>query len=121
MLVLNAAQALPMAPEMFHAGAAVSAMAMPAGTAAADHSCGHVETRHGDGPATAHAASADDCCGTTSSAGGACHCPTMCAPALLPLPVLAIGAPSPRVAHAPAPIYRTPRRPDAPPLRPPQR
>jgi hypothetical protein len=116
MLVLNAAHALPMAAMAQAVSAsATSAMTMPAAMAAGHMmSCDHAAPDHAD-PSLA-----DDCCGT-GAADGACHCPTMCAPALLPVPMLSVAAHRPHMALAPGLIDSAPRRPVSPPLRPPQR
>ena len=118
MLVLNAAHALPMAA-MAHAGSAstASAMTMPVAMAIGQMRCDHAVPDHA-GPS--RAAHADDCCGA-GAADGACHCPTMCAPALLPVPVLSVAAHRPHMALAPSLIDTAPHRPTSPPLRPPQR
>lgn len=119
MLVLNTAHALPFAA-MAHAGGGTSAapvMAMPHAMSEGHMGCGDVTPDHA-GPS--RDAPADHCCGA-GAADGACHCPTMCAPALLPVPALSIAAHRPHVALASGLIDTAPHRPTSPPLRPPQR
>ena len=130
MLVLNAAQAVPMAA-MVHAGsapphAASMAMPAPAGAVVGHHhaASSHVASRDASSPLM-HAAVADDCCNAGhgmphAPASSSCHCATMCAPALLPVPELTVAARLPLAMIAPAAVSTALHRPAAPPLRPPQ-
>ncbi len=106
MLVLNTAHALPMVGMGATATAPAAMIAMMANheTAAA----------HAAPPVSPH------CDGGAGMADGGCHCPTMCAPALLPVPALTVALELPPVALAPRPVDTAPRRPASPPLRPPQ-
>src|SRR5690242_5743611 len=106
MLVLNTAHALPMVGmgAMATGPAAMTAM-MTSHEAAAAHAMP---------PASPH------CDGGAGMADGGCHCPTMCAPALLPVPALTVALQLSPVALAPRPVDTAPRRPASPPLRPPQ-
>lgn len=106
MLVLNTAHALPMVGmgAMAMAPAAMTAM-MPNHEAAAAH---------------AMPSASPHCDGGAGMADGGCHCPTMCAPALLPVPALTVVLQLSPVALAPRPVDTAPRRPASPPLRPPQ-
>lgn len=130
MLVLNAAQAVPMAA-MVHAGSALphaASMAMPAPASAIvgyhHAAAGHVAPQDASS-SVAPAAVADDCCNAGhglphAPASSSCHCATMCAPALLPVPGLTVAARLPLAMIAPAAVPTAPQRPAAPPLRPPQ-
>ena len=108
MLVLNAAHALPMvgmsAMATAHAAMTEAAM-MTSQPAAADHAAP---------PASPH------CDAGACMLDGGCHCPTMCAPALLPVPALTVALQLSPTALAPRPVDTAPRRPASPPLRPPQ-
>lgn len=126
MLVLNAAHALPMAAAG-QVGSAIPAttgmlagMAMPAGASAGHPRCDEAAASHADHSSAAQPAHADDCCGA-GHADASCHCPALCAPALLPMPVVAFAARLSPGVIASGPIDGAPHRPDSPPLRPPQR
>lgn len=118
MLVLNAAHAVPMAA-MAHAGNAAGAssmsMTMPA-DAGAGMSCDHAGTGHGQMPLD----HSDPCSGAGTS-GASCHCPTLCAPALLPVPDLVFATLALAGGPAGGAIDAAPQRPGRPPLRPPLR
>ncbi|HET6434035.1 hypothetical protein [Dyella sp.] len=129
MLVLSNAQAVPTVA-MVHAASALAsatAMAVPAPARAEfgpPHAAGHGTAQHGSPAPIAHAA-ADGCCAPADGSAHAtatfsCHCPTMCAPALLPLPGLAMAARLPLAMIVPAAVPGAPYRPASPPLRPPQ-
>lgn len=118
MLVLNAAHAVPMAA-MARAGhaAATSSMSMPADVAAGP-ACDHAGAGHGHAPE--HFAHADHCCSAGTSSAS-CHCPTLCAPALLPVPDLVFATLAPAGSPTGGAIDAAPQRPGRPPLRPPLR
>lgn len=106
MLVFNTAHALPMSAGMGHAvGAAAMAQAMHGERSGHDMACAHP-------------------CPATPADGGAatdvsCHCASMCAPALLPVPAVVMAAVMPRSAPAPASVAQAPHPPGGAPLRPP--
>jgi hypothetical protein len=116
MLVLNAAHAVPMAA-MARAGhaAATSSMSMPAATTTGT-ACDHAGVGHGQAPE--HFAHSDHCCSAGTSSAS-CHCPTLCAPALLPVPDLVFATLAPAGSPTRGAIGAAPQRPGRPPLRPP--
>lgn len=97
MLVVNAGMAAPAVVATAHAGMAMASMA--------------------SGMSTHHPSPAPDCCGQPSMHH--CDCPSMCAPALLPLPAMTMAASLPAPQLAVPPVVAAPQRDDAPPLRPP--
>lgn len=97
MLVFNAGMAAPAVAATAHADMAMSTMT--------------------SGMPTHHPSSAADCCGQPSMPH--CDCPTMCAPALLPLPAMTMAASLPALRPGSPSIAIAPQRDDGPPLRPP--